>query len=97
MLPAWKVTNIESGRQSVTVRSIVRHHSENRTLKTIWLSSIQTHPTRSKNGEEIRKPLQYVYDAGILLELLLAAPVWRADGSDTAAKAAAETLWGATP
>ena len=32
-----------------------------------------------------------------LLELLLAAPVWRADGSDTAATAAAATPWGATP
>jgi len=31
------------------------------------------------------------------LELLLAAPVWRADGSDTAATAAAATPWGATP
>jgi len=32
-----------------------------------------------------------------LLELLLAAPVWCADGSDTAATAAAATPWGATP
>jgi len=32
-----------------------------------------------------------------LLELLLAAPVWRADGSDTAATVAAATPWGATP
>jgi len=36
-------------------------------------------------------------EEGGVLELLRAAPVWRADGSDTAAKAAAETLWGATP
>jgi len=34
---------------------------------------------------------------GTVFELLLAAPVWRADGSDTAATAAAATLWGATP
>jgi len=33
----------------------------------------------------------------VLLELLLAALVWRTDGSDTAAKAAAATLWGAMP
>jgi len=32
-----------------------------------------------------------------VLELLLAAPAWCADGSDTAATAAAATLWGATP
>jgi len=32
-----------------------------------------------------------------VLELLLAAPVWRADGSDTTATAAAATPWGATP
>jgi len=31
-----------------------------------------------------------------VLELLLAAPAWRANGSDTAAMAAAATLWGAT-
>jgi len=65
MLPALKVTHIESDRQLVTIRSIVWHHSENRSLETIWLSSVQTHPTRSKNGEVIQKPLQYVQDAGI--------------------------------
>jgi len=32
-----------------------------------------------------------------VLEWLLAAPVWRADGIDTAATAAAATPWGATP
>jgi len=32
---------------------------------------------------------------GFLLELLLAAPVWRADGIDTAATAVAATPWGA--
>jgi len=65
MLSTLKVTNIESDRQPVTIRSIVRHHSENWTLEKIWLSSIQTHPTHSKNREEIRKPLQYVHDVGI--------------------------------
>jgi len=33
----------------------------------------------------------------VLLELLLAAPAWRANGSDTAATAAAATLWGVMP
>jgi len=43
--------------EPVTIRRIVRNHSENQTFKTIWLSSIQTYSTHSKNTEEIRKPL----------------------------------------
>jgi len=65
MLPASKVTYIESDGQPVTRRSIVWHHYENWTLKTIQMLSVQTYPTCSKNGEEIRKLLQYVHNAGI--------------------------------
>jgi len=65
MIPASKVTYIESDGQPVTIRSIVWHHSENQTLKTIQIPSIQTYSTCSENGEEIGKPPQYVHDAGI--------------------------------
>ena len=67
MLPASKITYIESDGQPVTIRSIEWHHSENRTLTTIWMLSVQTYSTRSENGKEIWKPLQYVHDAGIRL------------------------------
>ena len=65
MLPALKVTYIESDERPVTIRSIVSHNSENRTVTTAQMSSIETYSTRSENGEEIRKPLQYVQDVGI--------------------------------
>ena len=65
MLPALKVPHIESDGQPVTIRSAVQHYSENWTFKTIWMSSIHTYSASSVNGEEIRKPLQHVYDAGI--------------------------------
>ena len=65
MLPAPKVTYIESDGQPVTKRSIVWYHSENQTLTTIRMPCIQIKSTHSENGEEIWKPLQYVHDVGI--------------------------------
>jgi len=67
MLPASKVTHIESDGQLVTIPSAIRYHSKNGTFKTIRMSSIQTYSVGSENREEIQKPLQYVYDAGICL------------------------------
>jgi len=65
MLPASKITNIESDGRPVTIQWAVRHYSENWTFKKFQMSSIQTYSASSANGEEIRKPLQHVHDAGI--------------------------------
>jgi len=45
-------TNNEPDRQPVTLRSTVWYPSKNKTPETIWLSSIQTHPTAERTEKK---------------------------------------------